>query len=299
MVFRILNKLKYLFFDIHNAWEVGFIPVSIEEIVEHKITPKIQWFKTPKNTIWADPFGIKVKDKYYIFYEEKKKGEYGIVNCMVLDSKFKILANKTIIDEKVHFSFPQVILQDNAYYMLPETYSKDRLSLYVCEGFPWKWKEETILLNTPCVDSILHYQDNLWHLFYCKIGHGNNLFLRVNDQLKTGWEETSETLINQNPFNSQNAGQLLNIQDKTYRFSQNCSKIYGESIVINQVNDISPDNYDETIYHEISLKSKTVSCCHTLNSCGDITLIDRRRERHYLKSPIKIIKSLLTKFRSI
>ena len=40
-------------------------------------------------------------------------------------------------------------------------------------------------------------------------------FLRVNSQLKTGWNEVEEKLVNSNPFNSRNAGQLVNIKNKT------------------------------------------------------------------------------------
>ena len=297
MVSRLINGLKYLLFDVHNGWEMGFMSTPIEKVISNKKLGDIHWLKTPKNTIWADPFGLKVDNHYYVYYEEKYQGEYGVVNCMVLDDKLNMITNKTIIDEGVHFSFPNVFEFDHSYYMLPETYEKGRLSLYECLEFPFEWKEEVIILNEPCVDSSLFFYEGMWFLLYCKLGHENNLFLKINSKLKEGWGEVDEVLVNQDPFNSQNGGRIIDINGNLFRVSQNCSKIYGESIVVNAIDQLSNESYNESIFHEFKLKSKTVSCCHTLNSCGDITLIDRRRERYYLKSPKGILSDLLKKLK--
>ena len=298
MVFKILNRFKYFFYDVHNGWEIGLIKIPIEKVILEKRLEKIHWLKTPKNVIWADPFGLKVGNRYYIYYEEKHEGKYGIINCMVLDEKLNILSNTTIIDEGKHFSFPNVFKFENTYFMLPETFEKGRLSLYRCVQFPFEWKEEVIILNEACIDSSLFFYNDIWYLLYCKIGHGNNLFLRTNTKLKQGWEDCKELLVSEDSFNSQNGGRMLIIGEELFRVSQNCSDIYGESLVINQVNHISKDFFKESFYHEFKLSLKRITCCHTLNKCGDITLIDRRRERYYLKSFKRMVNALINKVQS-
>lgn len=298
MVSKLLTRLKYLFFHVHNDWEIGIVEKSINHIIENKNLPKVKWIKSPMNTTWADPFGIKHNNQYYIFYEDLKKGKHGIINCMILDSNFKQIENRTIIDEGAHFSFPQVFKLNGAFYMLPETCSKNKLSLYKCKEFPWSWEEETTLLNIACVDSILFEKDGLWHLFYKRLGEDHKSFLRVNENLKSNWENTTEILVSESKFNCRNAGQVVHYDNKTFRISQNCKSKYGESIVINQILKMKGASYEEKVYHEIKTNSKTVSCYHTLNACEDISLIDRRRERYFLKSLSDIMKPIVSKLKA-
>ena len=296
MFFKLLVRIKYLFFNVQNDWEIGFSTVPIENFINSKKIPKINWLKMPKNVFWADPFGIRLKNKYYIFYEEfKKKEGYGVINCIEMDTEFNIIKNETIIDEKIHFSFPQLISFRGGIYMLPETCNKLKLSLYRCISFPWTWKEEIVLINEPCVDSILYQKNNYWYLFYSKASDNDKGFLRINSNLKSNWEDCHEYLITNNSKNSRNGGQIINLNSKSYRISQDCSKIYGEKIGIHEIIEISPEIYSEITVKEISLKKGLVNCCHTLNECGDLTLIDRRRERLYLKSFAEIFQSLINK----
>ena len=296
MFFKLKIRIKYFFFHVQNDWEIGFSRISIEKFIHSKKNPKIQWFKMPKNVFWADPFGIRVKDKYFIFYEEfRKKENYGVINCIEMDFDFNIIKNGTVIDEKTHFSFPQIISSDGEKYMLPETCNKEKLSLYRCISFPWVWEEDLVLINKPCVDSILYQKNNIWYLFYSKASDNNRGYLRMNSNLKSNWEDCQEYLINNNSENSRNGGQIIDLKNESYRISQNCSNIYGEKIGIHKITEISPDSYSEVSIKEISLKKGSVTCCHTLNECGDLTLIDRRRERLYLKSFAEIYQSIMKK----
>lgn len=297
MFSKLLNRIKYFLFQVHYDWEIGYTISSIDEIVHLDIIPKIKWFKMPRNVFWADPFGIKKNEHYYIFYEEYHKDEnYGTINCIELDIHFNVINNKTVIDEKIHFSFPQVFESNGEIYMIPETCNKKKLSLYKCTTFPWEWIEETVLIQEPCVDSVLYQNDNFWFLFYSKATNGDNLYIRKNNNLKSNWENCEELIINKNPKNSRNGGAIIESGNAIYRISQDCSKVYGEKVGINQIIEISPENYSEIFIKEISLNKGLVKCCHTLNRCGEITLIDRRRERLYLKPLSEIFSNIKKKY---
>lgn len=293
MFSRFVNRVKYFLFHVQNDWEIGYIELPIENVINSIKMPKIKWLKMPRNVFWADPFGVQIEDKYYIFYEEFNKDiNYGIINCMVLDTAFNVLSNQTVIDEKTHFSFPQIIVYKGDYYMLPETCQKQKLSLYKCTSFPWKWQEEKVILEESCVDSILFFTKNEWHLFYSKVNGNHNLHLKKSHDLLGNWSLQQEHLISQNPDFARNGGEIFENKQGIFRISQYCKTIYGEKIGVHKVQNISPVKYQETLIREISLKKSLVSCCHTLNRCGNITLIDRRRERLYLKS----IKEILAVF---
>lgn len=299
MFFRIINRIKYFLFHVQNDWEIGFIQLTIEDVIASGKVPKIHWLKMPRNVFWADPFGVQVDEKYYIFYEEFRKDlQYGVINCMVMDSHFKMLSNQTIIDENTHFSFPQIIPYNGEYYMLPETLQKNKLSLYKCTTFPWKWEEENVLLEEPCSDSILFLLENEWYLFYSKANAGHNLRLKKSNDLTGDWSLQQEYLISQSPANARNGGEVFKCEKGIFRISQYGKTFYGEKIGIHKVQNILPAAYQETLIREISLQKGLVSCCHTLNSCGNITLIDRRRERLYIKSLKEMLAALLDKFKS-
>jgi hypothetical protein len=296
MFSKFKERLKYFFFEVENDWEIGFTTSSPYELIEQKKVPKMKWFDMPKDVFWADPFGVKIKDNYYIFFEEFLKDKnYGIICCITLNSEFEVLSKKTIIDEGVHFSFPNVFIFNDDFYMLPETASKQTLSLYKAVKFPYKWREERTLLNEPCLDSILYFEDDQWHLLYSKIGDETKLFLRKSESLLTDWNIREEQLINSNPNNSRNGGQILKLNEWNYKISQNCTNRYGECITINKFKKSIHEACEDTIYHTISMTKNRVSCCHTLNVCGDIILLDRRRERLFFKTPAMIVRSFKQK----
>jgi hypothetical protein len=291
MFFKFFERLKYLLFDVENDWEIGISESSFSAFLEKDRIPKITWFKNPKNVFWADPFGIKLQQHYYIFFEEfDKETQYGNISCLILDERKKIVSKEIIIDEKIHFSFPQVFFFKDNYYMLPETHQKHKLSLYTATKFPNKWEEKYTLLNLPCVDSLLFFKQGIWYLFYSIIG-SKYLFLRKNSNLTDNWENCIEETINTNPFNARNAGSIIIHNNKNFRVSQNCISTYGKSIVINEVDEISENNFSEKIVKEIKMKQQKM-CTHTLNVCDDIVLIDRRRERLFLKTIRKIFSKI-------
>ncbi len=298
----ILERLYNLFFEIKNEWEIGIIPKNLENIIfKAEKIKEIKWFKSPNYEFWADPFGLKLGNLYYIFYEAfNKKKRYGRINCMILDINLKIIENRTIIDEGLHMSFPQVFHYNSKYFILPETLSKNKLSLYVCEFFPWKWVKKVDLLDEQCYDSLLFQYNQYWYLFYSKVAKKPNLYLKRNKHLTKGWKYCQDYLISNSSKESRNAGQIFQFDSKLYRPSQDCSRVYGEKIRINQINEIIPENYSEIFIRE--LKSEFFkdrdNKHHTINKCGDITLIDRNRKKIFAKSIITILKQISSKIQN-
>ncbi len=298
MFFKLKDRIRHLFFDIDIDWEIGFTNGKLKDIFSEFDMSKVNWFKMPKEVFWADPFGIYLNEKYYIFYEEyKKEQKYGVINCLILNKQLKIISNQTIIDEKLHFSFPFVFEKDGKFFMIPETHQKNRLSIYECIDFPNNWTEKSILINEACVDSLVFFDDGVWNLLYSKIGQENKLFIKRNHLLFDNWDNCDEELINENPYFSRNGGQIIKFNNTKYRIAQNCQYIYGESIVITEINSLRSSSFSENIINEIKPNKSKEFCIHTLNFCHNIWLIDRRRERLFLKSPKRILNVINSKLK--
>ena len=291
MYFKLKERIKYFFCEIKYDWEIGIYNNSIESFITDKEREKnIDWIPLPPNCFYADPFGIIHENKKYIFFEEFNYDQsYGLISYLVLNNDNQVLEKQIIIDEEIHFSFPQIIKYNNHIYIMPETCQKGKLSVYQAEEFPNKWKEKHTLLNLPCVDSVLFEKNRIWYLFYSNATIGNKCFLRTNDNPFENWESQTEIVINESDYNSRNGGEMLNYKNEIYRVTQNCTSSYGESIVLNKFN--FQENHEEK-FMELKMKGNF----HTLNKLGtDKVLVDRRIEKLKPKSIGRILKTIKTK----
>ena len=290
----LLIDLNTCFFKVENDWEIGFKKVEINDLKNINLN-NIKWLKMPKKVYYADPFVISINNLHYIFFEEYlKKDKYGIISCIRLDEDFKIIDKKIIIDENLHFSFPNIFEDQGKVFMIPETESKNKLSLYIATIFPFKWIELNTLLNFGCADPEIHKHENKWYLIYSKTGSNNELYLRINNVLTHGWNKCEEFLIKKGGI-SRNGGKIFKLNQSIYRVSQNCETKYGKEIHIYKIINLSGENYHEEFISKINPISVNGSCTHTLNFNKNLVVIDRLRERIFLKSPMDIFFTLKSK----
>ena len=300
MFSKLIERIKYFFFDVENDWEIGFSKVPIDYFLAKK-QPPMHWFKMPRNVFWADPFGIYKEDKYFVFYEEfNKSKEYGTINCLMLNNQFEIIDNKVVIDEGIHFSFPYVFEFKGEYFMLPETCQKNEISLYKSTHFPFEWKQEKVILNIPGMDNMLFYHSQKWWLIYSSADSEKEsiYYVRSNEDLFTDWEKCNEQIVYGSLYNSRSGGSVFEHENELYRIMQNCTDSYGQSVVINKIVNLSETDFREEAIKEIKLTSYLNTGFHTISKCGSISFIDRRRERLFLKPIGKMFKSVFSKFTS-
>jgi len=300
MFSKTIERLKYFFFDVENDWEIGFSKVPIEHFLSNN-QPKMNWLKMPRNVFWADPFGMHLEDKYFVFYEEFNKiKDYGTINCLVLNKQFEIIENKVIIDEGVHFSFPYLFQWKGEYYMLPETCQKNEISLYKSSNFPFEWKQEKVLLKIPGMDNVLFHHSGKWWLVYSSANSETEsiYYARSNNDLLGDWEKCEEQIVHGSLYNSRSGGSVFEHKDELFRIMQNCTDSYGQSVVINKIVNLSETDFREEAIKEIKLTSYLNTGFHTISKCGSISLIDRRRERLFIKPIGKMFKSVFSKFTS-
>ena len=167
------------------------------------------------------------------------------------------------------FHIPNIFENEGQIYMIPESESKRTLSLYLAVEFPTKWKEIKTILKFGCSDPELFKFGNKWHLLYTKTKNNNELFLRINDNLKDGWSSCKEYKILTGP-NSRNGGKIFSLNKKIYRVSQNCKKDMEKEILVNEILNLSNINYKEKLVRQIKPDLVKGICVHTLNFKGEI-----------------------------
>ena len=84
-------------------------------------------------------------------------------------------------------------------------------------------------------------------------------------------------------------------EGKLYRPAQDCSRVYGGRVVINQITALSPNDFEEktAAIVEPDKHGPYPDGLHTLSALGDITLVDSKREKFILAAVMKTAGKVL------
>lgn len=183
--------------------------------------------KTEQNTKFlADPFFIKEKDSFYLFFEHRHFEPFK-ANISVLasaDGK-KYLYKGIVLDEKFHLSYPQVFKHQNAMYMLPETGAAGHILLYSTNDFPYGWKVSDTLFKGRFKDPSIYLSDTL----NIMVASDDNLSMHffTADSLRMKWSKKHRILMGSE---ARPGGRIFESGGSLYLPVQDCSKGYGSSL---------------------------------------------------------------------
>lgn len=249
-----------------------------------------QRFTPFKNSVrywYADPLLYKFNKNIYMFYEAynraKKCGEIGVAKI----SNNSIIDKQIVISESFHMSYPFVFDIGNKIYMIPETSSIRKLLLYEAVNFPYEWRLCKVLIDDVEISdaTIFKYQDKLY-LFasklLCQCPYKDELHLYIIDNEFNLRPHKLNPIITNNEF-TRPAGQVLDVNEKFIRVSQNCSNgEYGKTINFNEIISISENSYQEKnisvlLPDDIPINfKKRLTGTHTYGKCGNFEVIDVR-----------------------
>ncbi|MBP6557568.1 MAG: hypothetical protein KAX93_03980 [Flavobacterium sp.] len=191
VIIAILNYRVPFFKQVGGPWSIGF---GFSSNYPEKINfnkNKIYSFEQLKTHIdstqfMADPFFIKEKDTFYIFFEHKKiKNFHAGIGLLTSTDGYHYQYRGTVLKEKFHLSYPQVFKHQNTFYMLPESQGANHVLLYKTKNFPFKWKVcDTLIANIRLKDPTIYLSDTLnilvgsdkdfrMHMFQSDALHGN------------------------------------------------------------------------------------------------------------------------------
>lgn len=198
----------------------------------------------------ADPFLLKEKDLYYLFFEyeyhkDLKKGA-DLAYAISKDGINWVFKEK-IIQEPFHQSFPHVFKIDDFFYLLPESYQSNQVRLYQAENFPNKWSLDSILFEgLPLADTVFIEVNKVYFWMTTNL-KTNELMLFYSDGFKGVWHVHPCSPISKSDNNNRNAGPIIRENNKIYRLAQDASKGYGSGVNLYQITEINKTNYQEKI----------------------------------------------------
>ena len=238
-----LPQLGYKLLFLKKMLFEAFIPT--QWVIVYKKSHEKKWHKIiPTTDIFqADPFVVYKDDKYFVFYEELKFENYhGYLRVGELDIENNRLINdKIIMDFDYHLSFPNVFLENNTYYMIPESGESNSIDLFECTSFPYEWKKkQTLIDNIKAVDTTPLKTEDGWYLFTSEVVNGADYndelsIYKSADLINSPFEKLYDEPVISDVTKARMGGHFLQRDGELIRVSQNCGKRYGHQVKLNKV----------------------------------------------------------------
>jgi hypothetical protein len=199
----------------------------------------------------ADPFPVEVDGRHFLFVEDySHEAGRGAISVTEAGADGTWSPPRRVLEREHHLSYPFVFEHEGEVYMLPETGETGRIELHHAVDFPYGWQLDRVLLDgLTAVDATLHKEDGLFWLF-ANVVEGEEdrgeLWLFSSRSLDGEWRPHARNPIVTDPGTARPAGRLFKRGGILIRPSQDCSRGYGEAVVLNRVDALSPSEYRET-----------------------------------------------------
>ena len=233
----------------------------------------------PKDRFWADPFAIKVDDRYYVFIEELLYDtNKGHISVLEIDRKGVVKGPTKVLERDYHLSYPFVFEWNGEYYMVPENAANKTIELYRARSFPFKWQLEKVLMtDVRAKDATLAQIDGKWWMFVSLSEHSipDELYLFSAETPLGPWTPHRRNPVKSDVRGSRPAGALFEWNDDVYRPAQDSSGRYGYAISINRVMQLDDEGFrEEQVSSILPNWDKDLLATHTIAIAGDLTVVD-------------------------
>jgi hypothetical protein len=264
-------------------WNVGVIQAPIAQLLDAEVGQAITWLPIRPGRCAADPFGLERDGTLHIFFEDfRRDGGRGVISHTAIDAGGAISDPECVLDAGVHASYPFLVEQEGAVFMLPETQAAGRLVLYEAVDFPSRWRPvATLLAGIPVVDASVIEHDGRWWMFATRHDHGHNhsLFAWHAPHVTGPWKPHTANPVKTDARSARSGGTPFISGGRLYRPSQDNSSAYGRRVVVNRVDVLTPTNFSECPVGIIEPRrsSPYPDGLHTITAVGGRTLVDGNR----------------------
>jgi hypothetical protein len=266
-----------------KQWTIGLAKVDVIDIIKNKkYNPDYKWLAiNAPNRFFADPFIFKTPEgSINVIYEDfSVEDQYGKISLTAVDSNFRPVFSKQVLDTRSHLSYPNVFVHNYKTYIIPESSKSGHVTCYEYDFITNSLiNGKNIIQNLPLLDStILVHNDKYW-LFATKRGENSNskLYIYYANEMQGPYIPHAANPVKNSLNGSRPAGNFIVMDGEIYRPSQNCAEYYGKSVTINRVTRLTEKEFAEEPVLEISPPQKGGFNygIHTINIVDDVIVID-------------------------
>jgi hypothetical protein len=234
---------------------------------------------------YADPFLLAWGSRTFLFVEDFRRatGRAVISAAEVIGDRLAA-APVTVLERPYHLSYPVVLAEDGAIYMLPETVENRTVELYRAVEFPWKWELERVLIEgVTLADATPFLHQGRWWLFAAAAAHGtrcDELCIFHSEKLSGAWRPHPANPVNSDCRSARPAGRIVRRGDRLFRPAQDCEEGYGAGIVWHEIVELTPTRFREVeVAHIEAPRILGFDGLHTYDRIGELEVVDFKATR--------------------
>ncbi|MEO6247385.1 MAG: formyl transferase [Sphingomicrobium sp.] len=272
-----------------DLWRIGIVRAPIEAIARARsLEPfAIDWLEEPTNfRFLADPFAVRRDAVLHLFAEayDYRERHGRIVHCQI-DEQGRTTPAWVALAEPWHLSYPQLINDEGALFMLPEASKGSGLTLYRAIDFPLEWEPVgKIALDVLPVDATPFRHGGRWWLAYAsgasKHAAMGTLHLASAERLLGPWTPHSANPVRTDRGAARPGGTPFLLDGELVIPVQDNRNTYGSAIRLLMVKTLTTERFEATLGARLAAPA-SAGCyqegLHTLSACDDVTLIDVKR----------------------
>lgn len=285
-----------------DYWTVGVADVPLTEFVAGG-EQTVEWLTTRTHgTFVADPFPVAFEDRTVVFVEEYSRSSGDAwISCLEYPDGYAYSELTPAFDPDFHVSYPYVFTHDHSVYATPETAAAGEVALYRLRS-PTEWhKQCRIVDDVRGVDPTVVRHGGRWWLFCTNSDTLPNTDLLIwhAPALEGPWIPHDDNPVKTDVRSSRPAGRPWVDDGVLYRPAQDCSETYGRRIVVNRVDILTTDRFEESAVMKLEPgpDSPFRAGMHTISGVNGITAVDTKRfvwDRSLLSKRAGQIRSKIT-----
>lgn len=271
-----------------------FVGAAATKIMFDKRLPKTHWSVALRRDggplvpvaddgrrFYADPFLYSWRGRTFLFVED-----FPFAASKAAISAAEVVGDRLaaspvpVLERPYHLSYPFVLGDAGAMYMLPEAWQSNGLELYRAVEFPWKWELDRVLIDgVALVDATPLFYQNRWWLFASSgeygTTHHDELLIFHSDKLTGPWRPHSGNPVKSDCRSARPAGRIVRRGDALFRPAQDCEDSYGAGIAWHQIVELSPTRFREIeIARVMAPPELGFDGHHTFDEIGPLQAID-------------------------
>ncbi|MGC0274549.1 glucosamine inositolphosphorylceramide transferase family protein [Pseudactinotalea sp. Z1739] len=265
-------------------WRVGWRRVHGPGVVDLGELPS-GWREVPDDGyhFYADPFLFEHEGTTFMFVEDfdHRVGK-GVISVSEWGEDGPVGTPRPVLRHEVHLSYPFVLDHDGKVWMIPETSGAGTVELYRATRFPDEWELEKVLIEGLEVsDATPFRRDGRWWLAGTVRTGGSfsdSLHLWSAPDLLGPWTPHRANPVLIDIASARPAGRVVERDGRLLRPVQDGRDGYGAALAIAEVTRLDDDGFDQRVIAHLTPGTAWPGrYLHTLNSCGDLEILDGSR----------------------
>jgi len=269
-----------------QTWNCAIISAPIHEVAglagskaQEAALRSAVWMDPGPQEFFADPFGYRAPGSpiQILFERFNWRTSLGTIASVSFDGE-KYSSVSTILDTGSHLSYPYILSQENDWFVIPENSAEKRVVSYRLSGQAVADHEAEIFTGKEMVDtSFVDFGGRKWA--FCTIddfARNTHLHVFYFEDAERRWAPHPLNPVKSDIRSARPAGTPFVHAGILYRPGQDCSRVYGGAVIVNEVQVLTDKDYQEvevsavrpprnSYYHE---------GVHTISGLDEYTLID-------------------------